>query len=91
MIDNSLGDPPKPGPTALISFDSHEFPWWLVGMVAIIASMGAAIVLDDGYNEAFGDVIRGDRRHLRTDRRIVRGFDGSGPLPWLGAHFGLVS
>lgn len=59
MIDNSLGDPPKPGPTALISVDSHEFPWWLVGMVAIIVSMGLAIILDEGYNEAFRDVIRG--------------------------------
>ncbi len=59
MIDNSIGDPPKPGPTSLISFDSHEFPWWLVGMVSIIVSMGVAIVLSEGFNEAFRDVIRG--------------------------------
>ena len=59
MIDNPLGDPPKPGPTSLISFDSHEFPWWLVGMLSIIVSMGAAIALSEGFNEAFRDVIRG--------------------------------
>lgn len=49
-------DPPAPGPKALIEIDSHDFPFWLVGMVAIIAAMGAAVVINPNYNQAFRNV-----------------------------------
>jgi polar amino acid transport system permease protein len=39
-----------------MEFDSHDFPWWLVGMLTIIAAMGAAVVLNPGYNEAFRNI-----------------------------------
>lgn len=56
MDKRPADDPPTPGPTSLIRFDSHDFPWWLVGMVAIIVAMGAAVVLNPHYNEAFHNV-----------------------------------
>ena len=39
-----------------MEFDSHDFPWWLVGMIAIIVAMGAAVVLNPNYNEAFRNI-----------------------------------
>ena len=39
-----------------MEFDSHDFPWWLVGMLTIIAAMGAAVVLNPDYNEAFRNI-----------------------------------
>ena len=45
---------PPPGPGAsLYRFDAREFPWWLVGMLVIIAAMVAAIVFSKEYQEAF--------------------------------------
>jgi polar amino acid transport system permease protein len=45
---------PPPGPGAsLYRFDAREFPWWLVGMLVIIAAMVAAIIFSNEYQEAF--------------------------------------
>lgn len=44
--------PPGPG-ASLYQFDAREFPWWLVGMLVIIAAMIAAIIFSKEYQEAF--------------------------------------
>jgi polar amino acid transport system permease protein len=47
-----------PGPGASIyTFDASEFPWWLVGILTIIAAMVAAIVFTDAYREAFDAIL----------------------------------
>ena len=47
-----------PGPGASIyRFDAQEFPWWLVGILAIIAAMVAAIIFTDAYREAFDAIL----------------------------------
>ena len=56
MDKNQAGDPAAPGPSSLIEFDSHDFPWWLVGMIAIILAMGAAVVFNPEYNQAFRNI-----------------------------------
>ncbi|MBK5267470.1 MAG: amino acid ABC transporter permease [Acidimicrobiia bacterium] len=56
MDKNPAKEPASPGPSAVIEFDSHDFPWWLVGMIAIIVGMGAAVVLNPRYNEAFRNI-----------------------------------
>jgi len=47
---------PAPGASAY-TFDAKEFPWWLVGILVIIAAMAAAIVFTDAYREAFDAII----------------------------------
>lgn len=43
-----------PGAGASIySFDAKEFPWWLVGILLIIAAMVVAIIFNPEYREAF--------------------------------------
>lgn len=37
-------------------FDAREFPWWLVAMLAIIAALAVAIILDEEYQEAFVNI-----------------------------------
>jgi len=44
--------PPGPG-ASLYRFDAREFPWWLVGMLAIIAAMILAIIFSEEYQAAF--------------------------------------
>ncbi|HUG09003.1 MAG TPA: amino acid ABC transporter permease [Acidimicrobiia bacterium] len=44
--------PPGPGATAY-TFEARGFPWWLVGMLLIIAGMVLAVVFNDAYREAF--------------------------------------
>jgi len=56
VANTPIGDPPAPGPKAVMEFDSHDFPWWLVGMIAIIVGMGAAVVVNPNYNEAFRNI-----------------------------------
>ncbi len=36
-----------------------DFPWWLIVMVGIIGLMGFAILTDDGYQEAWTNIIPG--------------------------------
>ena len=56
MDKNPAKEPASPGPSAVIEFDSHDFPWWLLGMIAIIIGMGAAVVVNPNYNEAFRNI-----------------------------------
>ncbi|MFQ5522688.1 MAG: amino acid ABC transporter permease [Acidimicrobiia bacterium] len=43
-----------PGPgAALYKFDPREFPWWLVGLLSIIAAMTLAVIFSLEYREAF--------------------------------------
>ncbi len=42
-----------PHPGGAYKFDRREFPWWLAGLLAIIAAMVAAIVFSEAYQEAF--------------------------------------
>lgn len=56
MDNKPTVNPPAPGPKALIDFDSHDFPWWLVGILAIIIAMGTAVVVNPNYNEAFRNI-----------------------------------
>ncbi len=46
-------------PTSVIKLESGEFPWWLVGLLLIIATMAVAIVLSPDYGEAFDAVLPG--------------------------------
>jgi polar amino acid transport system permease protein len=47
-----------PGPgTSAYTFDAQEFPWWLVGILGVIALMAVAIVVTDAYGEAFGAIL----------------------------------
>jgi polar amino acid transport system permease protein len=41
---------------SIYRFDSREFPWWLVGMLLIIAAMVVAVILDPEYREAFENI-----------------------------------
>jgi polar amino acid transport system permease protein len=43
---------PGPGASAY-TFDAREFPWWLAGVLGIIALMVLAVVFNEGYREAF--------------------------------------
>ncbi len=42
-----------PHPGGAYKFDSREFPWWLAGLLAIIAAMVAAILFSEEYQKAF--------------------------------------
>jgi polar amino acid transport system permease protein len=42
-----------PTPGGAYKFDRHEFPWWLVVMVLIIAVMVVLVILDPTYRDAF--------------------------------------
>jgi len=42
-----------PTPGGAYKFDAKEFPWWLAGLVLIIALMMAAILFSEAYQEAF--------------------------------------
>lgn len=54
MIDHQTEEIPQPGPgSSAYTFDAREFPWWLVGMLLIIAVMILAILFNDAYQEAF--------------------------------------
>ncbi|MGH8945610.1 MAG: amino acid ABC transporter permease [Acidimicrobiia bacterium] len=44
---------PPPTVGGAYTFDAREFPWWLVGMLLIIAAMVVAIFLSDAYRAAF--------------------------------------
>lgn len=46
---------PQPG-TSIIDWDAHDFPWWLVAMIGIIAAMAVAVVINPDYNEAFRSI-----------------------------------
>ncbi len=43
----------------IIKFDREEFPWWLVGMILIIAGMVTAIILSTDYNQAYFVILPG--------------------------------
>jgi polar amino acid transport system permease protein len=49
-------DPPPPTVGGAYRFDAREFPWWLVAMVAIIATLTVAILLSQDYQEAFENI-----------------------------------
>lgn len=56
-MDDLQPDPTNPGPaSSVISWSAHDFPWWLVGMVSIIAGMVVLIVITDGFRDAFGAI-----------------------------------
>jgi polar amino acid transport system permease protein len=42
-----------PTPGGAYKFDAKEFPWWLVGLVLIIALMVVTILFSEAYQEAF--------------------------------------
>ncbi len=42
---------------SVYTFDASEFPWWLVGIVAVIVLMASAIVFSDIYSEAFSAIL----------------------------------
>jgi polar amino acid transport system permease protein len=42
-----------PTPGGAYKFDAKEFPWWLAGLILIIALMVVAIVFSEAYREAF--------------------------------------
>lgn len=46
-----------PGPTALVSFDFKDFPWWLVMLAGIIVAMGVSIARNPDFNEAFRSIL----------------------------------
>lgn len=57
MIDQPTDDLAQPGPgSSAYSFDAREFPWWLAGMVLIIAAMIGAILFSEAYQEAFAEI-----------------------------------
>lgn len=60
MTDSPAGPPelevPPPTVGGAYSFDAREFPWWLVGMLLIIAGMVVAILFSEPYQEAFGRI-----------------------------------
>ena len=47
---------PGPGASAY-RFDFREFPWWLVGMLGIIALMTAAVIFIEDYRRAFDRIL----------------------------------
>jgi len=47
---------PPPTVGGAYSFDAREFPWWLVGMLLIIAGMALAVIFTDAYREAFTSI-----------------------------------
>jgi polar amino acid transport system permease protein len=49
-------EPPPPTVGGAYRFDAREFPWWLVAMVAIIATLTVAILLSQDYQEAFENI-----------------------------------
>lgn len=57
MIDQKPDEIAQPGPgSSAYSFDAREFPWWLVGMLLIVAVMVTAILVNEAYREAFANV-----------------------------------
>jgi polar amino acid transport system permease protein len=60
MTDNQAGPPeleaPPPTVGGAYSFDARELPWWLIGMLMIIAAMVVAILFSEPYQEAFGRI-----------------------------------
>lgn len=46
--------PPTPG--GAYKFDKHEFPWWLVAMLLLIAAMIVAVLFSEAYQEAFANI-----------------------------------
>jgi polar amino acid transport system permease protein len=46
-------DPIAPHPGGAYKIDSRQFPWWLAGLLAIIAAMVLAILFSEAYQEAF--------------------------------------
>ncbi|MCZ6630147.1 MAG: hypothetical protein O7D28_02235, partial [Actinobacteria bacterium] len=42
-----------PHPGGAYKIEGREFPWWLVGLLAIIAAMIAAILFSEEYQQAF--------------------------------------
>ena len=46
--------PPEPG--GAYRFDAREFPWWLVAMLTIIATLILAVVFNEEYREAFQNI-----------------------------------
>ncbi len=49
-------DVSAPTPGGAYVFDKREFPWWLVGLLLIIAAMTAAILFSEAYQEAFSRI-----------------------------------
>ena len=49
-------EPVAPHPGGAYKFDRRQFPWWLAGLLAIIAAMVAAILFSDAYQEAFREI-----------------------------------
>jgi len=49
-------EPVAPHPGGVYKFDRRQFPWWLAGLLAIIAAMVAAILFSDAYQEAFTEI-----------------------------------
>ena len=45
-----------PAPGGAYKFDAQEFPWWLVGMLLIIAGMVTAVLFTEAYQEAFENI-----------------------------------
>ncbi len=43
-------------PGGAYRFDRKEFPWWLVGLLAIVALMVVAILFSEAYQEAFAAI-----------------------------------
>ncbi len=52
FIENEA-EPDTPTPGGAYTFDRREFPWWLVGLLLIIAAMVAAIFFSEAYQQAF--------------------------------------
>jgi len=46
---------PRPG--GAYKFDRRQFPWWLVGLLLVIALMVVAIIFSDAYQEAFRKIL----------------------------------
>jgi polar amino acid transport system permease protein len=47
---------PVPTVASAYRFDAREFPWWLVGMLLIIAVMVLAVIFSPEYQEAFENI-----------------------------------
>ncbi len=47
---------PGPGASAY-TFDAREFPWWLVGILAVIGAMLGLIIFNEAYREAFDAIL----------------------------------
>lgn len=48
---------PPPTVGGAYQFDAREFPWWLVAMLTIIAALLVAVILSEGYREAFANIV----------------------------------